>query len=142
MDEVVALVSFAVMIGLVGFLIWSMVKSIRDEMRRSNVRKVWKNFGLSLALCILFFVSWGTQALAEWEAFRNEQQDHGQPVMVDEYLVEFAQSTLENWQSEFLQLFSFVTLAALFIHRGSAESKDGTDRIEEMVREIKAKLDA
>jgi Na+/phosphate symporter len=142
MDEVFALVSFLVMIGIVGFLMWTMLKSIRDEMRRSNVRKVWKHFGLSLVLCILFFVSWGTQAFVEWEAFRNQQREHGEPARVDEYLVEFAQSTLENWQSEFLQLFSFVTLAALFIHRGSAESKDGTDRIEEMVREIKAKLDA
>jgi Na+/phosphate symporter len=142
MDEVFAIVSFVVMIGVVGFLMWTMLKSIRDEMRRSNVRKVWKHFGLSLVLCILFFVSWGTQAFVEWESFRNEQRDHGEPARVGEYLVEFAQSTLENWQSEFLQLFSFVTLAALFIHRGSAESKDGTDRIEEMVKEIKAKLDA
>jgi hypothetical protein len=42
----------------------------------------------------------------------------------------FAQSTLENWQSEFLQLFSFVVLAALYIHKGSAESKDGEERLE------------
>ncbi len=49
----------------------------------------------------------------------------------------FGQSTLENWQSEFLQLFSFVVLAAVLIHRGSAESKDGTDRIEQAVNEIR-----
>jgi len=61
---------------------------------------------------------------------------------VSEYLVEFSQSTLENWQSEFLQLFSFVTLAALYLHRGSAESKDSDERVEQMLKEIKAKLDA
>jgi hypothetical protein len=61
---------------------------------------------------------------------------------VSEYLVDFSEATLENWQSEFLQLFSFVTLAALFVHRGSAESRDSDDRMEQMLKEIKQKLDA
>ena len=47
-----------------------------------------------------------------------------------DFLGEFSQSTLENWQSEFLQLFAFVVLAALFVHKGSAESKDSDDRVE------------
>ena len=54
--------------------------------------------------------------------------------------VSFGQSTLENWQSEFLQLFSFVVVASVLIHRGSAESKDGTDRIEKAVNEIRDML--
>ncbi|HKI27918.1 MAG TPA: DUF6766 family protein, partial [Actinomycetota bacterium] len=49
---------------------------------------------------------------------------------------------LENWQSEFLQLFSFVVLAAAFIHRGSSESRDSDDRMEQMLKEIKAKIGA
>jgi hypothetical protein len=52
------------------------------------------------------------------------------------------ESTLENWQSEFLQLFSFVVLAAAYIHRGSAESRDSEDRMEQMLKDIKAKLEA
>jgi hypothetical protein len=130
------------MLGIVAFLVWSMVKSIRDEQRSSGIRRVWANFGLSLVLCGLFLVSWGTQAFAQWENFRNEQQEHGEPVRVSEYLVDFSEATLENWQSEFLQLFSFVTLAALFVHRGSAESRDSDDRMEQMLKEIKQKLDA
>ena len=42
---------------------------------------------------------------------------------------QFWESTLENWQSEFLQMFSFAVLSALFIHRGSAESKDSDEQI-------------
>jgi hypothetical protein len=49
---------------------------------------------------------------------------------------EFGQSTLKNWQSEFLQLFSFVVLAAMFIHKGSAESKDGDEKLEASLRRI------
>jgi Na+/melibiose symporter-like transporter len=142
MDSIAAFVSAVVMVGVLAFLIWSLVKSIRDERRRSGIRRIWANFGLSLVLCILFFVSWGTQALAQWENFKNQQREHGVAVQVDEYLVDLAEATLENWQSEFLQLFSFVVLAAAFIHRGSAESKDSDERVERMLREIKAKLDA
>ena len=55
--------------------------------------------------------------------------------------MEFGQSTLENWQSEFLQLFSFVVLSAILIHRGSAESKDTDNRMEEALKRIEKRLD-
>ena len=58
------------------------------------------------------------------------------------FLVAFGQSTLENWQSEFLQLFSFVVLSAVLIHRGSAESRDTEERIERRLDEVMARLDA
>lgn len=54
--------------------------------------------------------------------------------------MEFGQSTLENWQSEFLQLFSFVVFSAVLIHRGSAESKDSDDRMEASLRRIEDRL--
>jgi NADH:ubiquinone oxidoreductase subunit 6 (subunit J) len=142
MNALVAVVSLIVMIGVVGCLVWSLLRSIREEQRRSGVRKVWPNFALSIVLLVLFAVSWVTHGLAQWQQFKNEQRSHSEPVHVDDFLVDFAEATLENWQSEFLQLFSFVVLAAVFIHRGSGESKDSDDRMEEMLREIKQKLDA
>jgi hypothetical protein len=77
---------------------------------------------------------------AQWQTFTDEQAEHNQPVAVGDFTAEFAQSTLENWQSEFLQLFSFVVMSALLIHRGSAESKDGDDRMEDALRRIEEKL--
>ena len=56
------------------------------------------------------------------------------------YFLDFSQATLENWQSEFLQLFSFVTLAALYIHKGSAESKDSDEKVEASLRRIEERL--
>jgi hypothetical protein len=51
-------------------------------------------------------------------------------------------STLENWQSEFLLLFSFVVLSALFIHRGSAESKDSDEQMQKSLDRIEKRLKA
>jgi hypothetical protein len=45
-------------------------------------------------------------------------------------------------QSEFLQLFSFVVLAALFIHRGSAESKDSDEQMQKTLDRIERRLKA
>jgi branched-subunit amino acid ABC-type transport system permease component len=137
-----ALVAAAVvLLGVVGYLIASMLRHIQDERRSSNVRKIWSNFGLSIALGTMFLITWAAQAVVQWPVFAQEQQAHGEKARLSEYFLHFSQSTLENWQSEFLQLFSFVVLAALLIHRGSGESKDGDDRMEESLKRIEKKLD-
>jgi uncharacterized protein DUF6766 len=141
-DTIVLVVTVLVLVAVAGYLIGTMIRSIREEKRSAQLRKIWKNFGLSIALVILFLVSWAGQAVAEWGTYRHEQLDHGQPVEVSEYLIQFGQSTLENWQSEFLQLFSFVVLAAMYVHRGSAESRDSEDRMEALLERIADKLGA
>ncbi|MGH2711763.1 MAG: DUF6766 family protein [Actinomycetota bacterium] len=139
--EAVALVSVLVLLGITAYLIASMIRSIQAERRKNNIKKVWKNFSLSLGFCILFLTSWAAHGLAEWQSYKADQQTHGEQVELVGFINEFSQSTLENWQSEFLQLFSFVVMAALLVHRGSAESKDSEERIEEIVRRIERKLD-
>jgi uncharacterized membrane protein YjgN (DUF898 family) len=129
-----------VLVGIAGFLLFSMVRSIRNEMRSSGLRKVWRNFGLSIGFAILFFVSWVAQAFAEWHIYVSDQQSHGEPSGIADFITHFSQSTLENWQSEFLQLYSFVVMAALFIHRGSAESKDSDHRIEAKIDKIQEQV--
>jgi hypothetical protein len=129
-----------VLLGIAGYLLVAMVRSIRNEMRRSGVRKIWKNFGLSIGFAILFFTSWIAQAFAEWHVYLQDQRAHGEAGAISDFIVHFSQSTLENWQSEFLQLYSFVVMAALFIHRGSAESKDSNDRMEEKLDRIERQL--
>jgi hypothetical protein len=135
------IVAVAVMAGIAGWLIAALITSIRKERRSSNLRRIWANFALSIGFCILFLTSWAAQGVAQWDQFRSEQAAHGEPVRVQEFISDFAQSTLENWQSEFLQLFSFVVMSALFLHRGSAESKDSDDRIEAAVNRIEKRLE-
>ncbi len=142
MEAFAVVVSVVVLIGVAGYLLGSLFRNIQSERRSSNVRKIWSNFGLSIAFATLFLVSWISQAVVQWPVFAEQQRDHGEQPRGVEYFLEFSQSTLENWQSEFLQLFSFVVLAALFIHHGSAESKDGEERIEELVKKIADKVGA
>ena len=120
------------------FLIGTMARSISKE--RTGDRSVVREFGLGLALMLLFFVTWVAHLISEWQVYTDEQSEHGEPAVIGDFVAQFAQSTLENWQSEFLQLFSFVVLAALYIHKGSAESKDGTDKLEASLRRIEEQL--
>jgi hypothetical protein len=131
----------AVLVGIAGFLLFSMVRSIRNEMKSSGLRKIWRNFGLSIGFAILFFSSWTAQGFAEWHVYVSEQHAHGEPLGIADFITQFSQSTLENWQSEFLQLYSFVVMAALFIHRGSAESKDSDDRMEAKIDKIQEQVE-
>jgi hypothetical protein len=133
-------ISVLVMVGTLAYLIGTMVRSISKEKRKRNLRKTWKYFGLSMAFCLLFLASWLAQGLSQWRTYVDEQRDHNQPVEVGEFIADFSQSTFENWQSEFLQLFSFVVLSAILIHEGSAESRDSDDRMEEALKRIEEKL--
>jgi hypothetical protein len=141
-DAVIIAITSVVLFGVAGYLVWAMIDAIRTERRRSGVRKLWTNFGLSLTFCGLFLVSWIAQGFAEWGTYRSEQVAHGALPTLGGFLVAFGQSTLENWQSEFLQLFSFVVVSAVLIHRGSAESKDSDERIEQQLKDVIARLEA
>lgn len=70
-----------------------------------------------------------------WFAYVQDQLAHHQPVLVSEFLIQVSRDTLENWQSEFLQLMWQVAGLALLLHVGSPQSKEGDDRME-------AKIDA
>jgi hypothetical protein len=73
--------------------------------------------------------------LLGWFAYVDEQATHSGPIMPSEYLIEMGRDTLENWQSEFLQLLWQVGGLAMFLYLGSPQSKESDDRHE-------AKLDA
>jgi hypothetical protein len=131
-------VVLVITLGTLGVLVVSMVRSIQTE--RSQGRSVWREFALGLILMLLFFATWMAHLIAEWQVFTDEQRSHGTEPQMGDFAAQFAASTLENWQSEFLQLFSFVVLAALYIHKGSAESKDGEQNIEASLRRIEEHL--
>jgi energy-coupling factor transporter transmembrane protein EcfT len=137
MRTFILFLTVAVLIAVAGALIATLVYSIRHQ----RAQKIWKNFGLSIAFCGFFLLTWIAQAFAEWGVYAEEARAHGDPVRVSDYLVQFGQSTLENWQSEFLQLFSFVVFAAVLIHKGSAESKDSDEEMQATLNRIEKRLD-
>jgi hypothetical protein len=87
-------------------------------LRENSLSIVW--FGL-------FFVSFivGQTVFGHLE-YNDDQREHGRPeVTFAQYLgtAHFVEATMENWESEFLQMFLFVTLTAFLYQKGSAESK-------------------
>jgi hypothetical protein len=87
--------------------------------------KIYSN-SLLLAMAAIFLGSWFAQSVTGWTEFNAEQVDHGDPkVSWLSYIgsATFWESTLQNWQSEFLAIGSFAVLAVYLRQRGSPESK-------------------
>jgi len=82
-----------------------------------------------------FLISLLGHWLFGWFAYVDEQRLHGAEITTAGYAIEMLRDTLENWQSEFLQLIWQVAGLSFLLHVGSPQSKEGDDRKE-------AKLDA
>ena len=107
------------------------------------MKRLWQNYSLSIVLAALFLISWVIQSWTGWVYFAGEQQQHGQVAEVfgsSSYIWQWAEATFENWQSEFLQLLTFVVLTAYLIHRGSHESKDTDDEMMQSLQRIEERL--
>jgi hypothetical protein len=83
------------------------------------MRRLWREYSLSLVLAALFLSSWAAQTSFGWFEFAAEQKSLGEVAHVfgvDGYVSSWARATFENWQSEFLQLLTFVALSAMLHH--------------------------
>jgi hypothetical protein len=77
-------------------------------------------------MSIIFFGSWFAQSVTGWTEFNTQQTDHGETtVSWLSYIgsADFWEATLQNWQSEFLAVGSFVAITVFLRQRGSPESK-------------------
>jgi hypothetical protein len=101
----------------------------------ASMHSIWKKYGYGWVTLGFFLVSLVGHWLFGWFAYVSEQRAHQQPVQVNEYVVQMTRDTLENWQSEFLQLLWQIGGLALLLYVGSPQSKEGDDRME-------AKIDA
>jgi hypothetical protein len=90
------------------------------------VRRFARENGLSLAFGIVFLASLIGQSVAGWKAFNEEQLAHDEATLSYArylYSSDFGAAMLENWQSEFLQFFTFILATIWLVQRGSNESK-------------------
>ena len=92
------------------------------------MRRILRENGLSIVLFIGFFLTLLVgQSIIGHREYNNDQQEHQQPtVNYGEYLGSghFLEATMENWESEFLQMGLYVLLTAYLYQKGSSESKD------------------
>jgi hypothetical protein len=98
-----------------------------DWLQKSKYGYLW----ITLAFFALSLVGhW----LFGWFAYVNEQQTHAAPVEVSDYTIQMLRDTLENWQSEFLQLIWQFAGLAILLYVGSPQSREGDERKEAKTR--------
>ncbi|HVI32761.1 DUF6766 family protein [Phenylobacterium sp.] len=90
--------------------------------------KTWlRDNGLTIALVLLFLGSLLGHMVSGFSHENEERLQHGQVLIsFGEFLRggAFLSTLFENWESEFLQMWTYVTLTAYLFQRGSPESKD------------------
>lgn len=94
------------------------------------MKRVLRENGLSIVLTVLFITFLLGQTITGLYRY-NDEQKSGQPAATySEYLKsgEFLQATMENWESEFLQMGMYVLLTTFLYQKGSAESNKLDDR--------------
>lgn len=104
------------------------------------LEKIFKNYSLGIVLFSFFVASWIGQGFTQWQAFVNNANEHNQEIRVGEFIPEFWSATLENWQSEFLQLFTMVVLTSMLSFKGSPESKDSEEKTQKALARIERVL--
>ena len=81
---------------------------------------------LSLAFCCLFAGAFTAHLLTGCDKYNDELVQHGEPTITTlQFLTnaEFWFESLQNWQSEFLGVFSIIVLSIWLREKGSPESK-------------------
>jgi len=101
---------------------------------------IFKKYGYFWVTLLLFLFSLAGHWFTAWFAYTADQQSRNQPINIDEYFIQTARDTLENWQSEFLQLIWQVAGLSYLLYLGSPQSKEGDDRKEEKIDKILRKV--
>jgi Domain of unknown function (DUF6766) len=94
--------------------------------KTGGLRTLVYSNSLLIVMAIIFFGSWFAQSVTGWTAYNANQVDHHQATVTwIGYIgsADFWEATLENWQSEFLAVGSFVAITAFLRQRGSSQSK-------------------
>ena len=94
--------------------------------RAGGLRTALYSNSLLIVMGLVFLGSWLAHSFTGWTDFNEQQREHElDPVSWATYVgkPEFWESTLQNWQSEFLAVGSMAVLSIYLRQRGSPESK-------------------
>ena len=101
----------------------------------------YQKYGFMWITLGFFLISlFGHWAFA-WFAYVQEQDEHNHEPNIKDYFIETSRDTLENWQSEFLQLMWQVAGLSFLLYIGSPQSKEGSERVEEKIDHLLEKID-
>src|SRR5215210_673797 len=105
-------------------------------------RKRWPlgRYGLSIVLAGMFLASWIGQFISQLIEVGNDAREHGQSFSMSEFWPQFWSATFENWQSEFLQLLTFVVLLLAMKHVLFKADAEDMEQVQMDLAEIKEHL--
>lgn len=110
----------------------------------SRLQRLWRDYSLSIVVGALFVASFVLHAIFGWFQYAADQSSHGARAALwgdDGYAIYFAEWTLQNWQSEFLEVLILIILTTYLIHKGSHESKDSQDKMQRAIERIERRLE-
>jgi hypothetical protein len=88
-----------------------------------------------------FLISLAIHWIFTWFAYTQEQIEQNQPIEFSGYFNQTFRDTMENWQSEFLQLMWQVAGLLLLLYVGSPQSKESDQRLEKKLDKILQEID-
>ena len=102
---------------------------------------IWKKYGFAWVTGGFFVLSLAGHWIFGWFTYMDEQTQHGASIVVSGYVMQMARDTLENWQSEFLQLVWQVVGLAYLYYAGSPQSRGDEERLEGKLDALLRKVD-
>jgi len=117
----------------------------RQTSRERWLRRMWRDYNLSIVVGAMFVVSFVLHAIFGWWQYAADQAANGQIANLwgpDGYVIYFGEWTFQNWQSEFLEVLILIVLTSFLIHKGSHESKDGEDEMRATLQRIEKQVEA
>ncbi|HKI09591.1 MAG TPA: DUF6766 family protein [Nitrososphaeraceae archaeon] len=111
-----------------------MISRLRDFLKTRKRGYLWVTlsfFVMSLAIHWTF----------AWFTYAEEQTEHNQPIEFTGYFNQTLRDTMENWQSEFLQLMWQVGGLSFLLYVGSPQSKESEQRLEKKLDAILQKVE-
>jgi uncharacterized short protein YbdD (DUF466 family) len=96
----------------------------------------FKKRGYLYVTIIFFAVSWLIHGVTAYNQFVEEQNEHGQPIIMNLFWNEFIRQTMENWQSEFLQLSWQIGGLMILFAVASPQDRIGEERKEKILEKL------
>ena len=97
---------------------------------KHSSKSIWKKKAYFWVTLLLFLISIIAHWIFGWYAFRQEEIQHNSIPQFNDYFIVAMRDTMENWQSEFLQLIWQVAGLSFLWYVGSPASKEGDERKE------------
>ena len=97
---------------------------------KATSKSIWRKKAYLWVTLLLFLISIIAHWIFGWYAFKQEELQHHSIPQMGDYFIVAMRDTMENWQSEFLQLIWQVVGLSLLWYVGSPASKEGDDRKE------------